>query len=62
MATPRMRTLARAVKTLGGEKALADALGVNVALLVRWLDGSAGTPDAAYFAALEIVARGPYAA
>jgi len=60
MATPRLRTLAKAVETLGGEKALADALGVPVERLAGWLSGAASVPDSTYLAALEIVARGPF--
>jgi DNA-binding transcriptional regulator YiaG len=59
MATPRRRTLVRAAETLGGEQALAEALGVNVYALAGWLQGTSDAPDAAYFAALEIVANGP---
>ena len=57
MSTPRMRTLQRAVQTLGGEERLARALGVSLAQLVEWLAGAAHPHDAAYFAALDIVAR-----
>ena len=60
MATPRRRTLAKAVQTLGGEQALAETLGVNVYTLAGWLQGTSNAPDAAYFAALEIVANGPF--
>ena len=60
MATPRRRTLARAAETLGGERALAEALGVSVYALAGWLQGTSDTPDAPYFAALEIVANGPF--
>jgi DNA-binding transcriptional regulator YdaS (Cro superfamily) len=60
MATAKMRTLAKAAETLGSEKALADALGVSISLVASWLTGRRDAPDAAYFAALEIVARGPF--
>ena len=60
LATPRTRTLAKAAETLGGEQALAEALGVNVYALAGWLQGASDAPDAAYFAALEIVANGPF--
>ena len=60
MATPRRRTLAKAAEALGGERALAEALGVNVYALVGWLQGTSDAPDAAYFAALTIVANGPF--
>jgi hypothetical protein len=57
MPTPRIRTLHRAVQTLGGEEPLARALGVSVAQLLEWLAGAAHPHDGAYFAALDIVAR-----
>jgi hypothetical protein len=60
MATPRTRTLAKAAEDLGGEQALAEALGVNAYALAGWLQGTSDAPDAAYFAALEIVANGPF--
>jgi transcriptional regulator with XRE-family HTH domain len=60
MATPKRRTLVRAAETLGGEQALAEALGVNVYALAGWLQGTSDAPDAAFFAALEIVANGPF--
>jgi hypothetical protein len=56
MATSRTRTLAEAAETLGGEQALAEALGVNVYALAGWLQGTSDAPDAA----LEIVANGPF--
>jgi hypothetical protein len=33
---------------------------VNVYALAGWLQGASDAPDAAYFAALEIVASGPF--
>lgn len=60
MATSRTRTLAKAADTLGGEQALAEALGVNVYALAGWLRGTSQPPDAPYFAALDIVAKGPF--
>jgi transcriptional regulator with XRE-family HTH domain len=60
MATSRTRTLAEAAETLGGEQALAEALGVNVYALAAWLRGTSELPDAPYFAALDIVANGPF--
>ncbi|HZM33996.1 MAG TPA: hypothetical protein VFC18_05815 [Burkholderiales bacterium] len=60
MATPRRRTFAKAAETLGGEQALAQVLGVNVYALAGWLQGTSDAPDAAYFAALDIVANGPF--
>jgi hypothetical protein len=55
-----MRTLALAAKTLGSEEALAEALNVDPGLLRGWLQGSAAPADSAYFAALVIVANGPF--
>ena len=60
MPTSRTRTLAKAAETLGGEQALAVALGVNVYALAGWLRGTIQLPDAPYFAALDIVADGPF--
>jgi hypothetical protein len=55
----KMRTMQRAVETLGGEKALAEILQVTREDVARWLSGAASPQDAAYLAALDIVARGP---
>ena len=60
MASPRMRTLAKALETLGSEQALADTLGVPVESIAGWLKGTAAPPDAVYLVALEIVAKGPF--
>ena len=60
VATPKLRTLLKALETLGSEKALADALCVTPTVLASWLGGAATMPDAAYLSALEIVARGPF--
>jgi len=59
MATPKIRTLQPAAQTLGGERALADALGVKPEDVARWLTGVTPPHDRAYLAALDIVARGP---
>ncbi len=55
----KIRTMQRAVQTLGGEQALAEALGVRREDVAQWLSGAAAPQDAAYLAALDIVARGP---
>ena len=55
----KMRTMQRAVETLGGEKALAEILEVTREDVAQWLSGAASPQDAAYLAALDIVARGP---
>lgn len=59
MTTAKRRTIRRAAAALGGEKALADALGVALEDVASWLSGAAEPNDGAYFAALDIVARGP---
>jgi len=53
------RTLARAAKTLGGAQALAERLGVEQAILERWMAGEATPPDDVFLQALDIVAGGP---
>lgn len=58
MVAARLRTIRRAVEALGGEKALADALGVRLEDVVCWVSGATVPNDGAYFAALDIVARG----
>lgn len=55
----KIRTMQRAVQTLGGEQALAEILEVTREDVARWLSGTASPQDAAYLAALDIVARGP---
>ena len=60
VSTPRIRTLQRAAQTLGGEEQLAGALGVSAARLAEWLAGAAHPNDAAYFVALDIVARADF--
>ena len=57
MPTPKIRTLVRAAQILGGETRLAAALGVSGGALAEWLSGAVCPHDAAYFAALDIVAR-----
>ena len=57
MSNARLRTLRRAVELLGS---VAEALGVRLEEVERWLAGKAALPDAPYFAALDIVARGPF--
>ena len=56
--TPRIRTLRRAAETLGGEQALAAALGVRVKEVLSWLTGQTAPDDRAFFRALDIVALG----
>lgn len=58
MTTPKIRMLTRAAQTVGGEAALAEALGVSAKILADWLEGNSAPPDAAYFVAMDIVANG----
>ena len=53
------RTLALAAKTLGGAQALAQRLGVEQAILERWMAGEATPPYDVFLQALDIVAGGP---
>jgi hypothetical protein len=59
MNTPKVRTMRRAADMLGGEPALAKALGVKPQEVAAWLSGECVASDRAYFLALDIVARGP---
>ena len=54
-----MRTLRRALATLGSEERLAAELGCSLLDLVKWLSGEQPAPDAAFIAALDIVAGVP---
>jgi hypothetical protein len=60
MTTPRIRTLLRAARILGGAPRLASALSVSPEALAEWLSGAVCPPDPAYFAALDIVALSPF--
>jgi hypothetical protein len=60
MNTPKASMLALAARTLGSPGRLADLLGVTTFVLADWMSGDAVAPDSAYFAALDIVAKGPY--
>jgi DNA-binding transcriptional regulator YdaS (Cro superfamily) len=55
----KIRTMQRAMQTLGSEQALAEMLDVSPQDVAQWLSGAALPQDAAYLAALDIVARGP---
>ena len=59
MENAKLRTIRRAAEALGSEEALAEALGVGLEDVASWLSGSTVPNDAAYFAALDIVASGP---
>ena len=56
--TPQTRTLYRALENCGGKRALAEALGVSVEVLCRWLAGEDVPPVQSYLAALDLVAMG----
>lgn len=57
MMTARTRTVRRALEDLGGTEALAEALGVTLRDVADWVSEAAQPHDAAFFAALDIVAR-----
>ena len=54
--TASIRTLRRALETVGSEERLAAALNVAPLDLVRWLSGESPPPDGVFMAALDIVA------
>jgi DNA-binding transcriptional regulator YiaG len=56
------RTLARAARTVGGAERLAEYLDVEDSELQDWLDGRREPPASIYVRALDLVARGPFAA
>ena len=56
--TAIIRTLRRALATIGSEEHLAAALNCSPLELVRWLSGEKPAPSAVFIAALDIVASG----
>jgi hypothetical protein len=56
------RTLARAARAVGGVERLAEHLNVAHAELQEWLEGTREPPTSIYVRALDLVARGPFAA
>ena len=54
------RTLALALRTIGGRTRLAENLGVSESLLEEWLEGRGQPPTLVYMRALDLVARGPF--
>ena len=54
--TATMRTLRRALATIGSEERLAAALNCSPLELVHWLSGEKAAPGAIFIAALDIVA------
>jgi len=57
---PYSEALRAAVDTLGGEKELADRLGVEAKDLHAWVEGRATPPLGAFLDALDVIAAGPY--
>lgn len=56
----KVRTLERALATLGDASRLATYLSVDVARVDDWLAGRAEVPPDVFAAALDVVAAGPY--
>jgi hypothetical protein len=54
------RTLALALRTIGGRARLAEYLEVGESLLQEWLDGRSEPPTIVYLRALDLVANGPF--
>ena len=54
------RTLARALRALGGLERLAEHLDVSPEALQDWLDGRGTPPTRVYMRALDLVAGGPF--
>lgn len=57
---PYAEALRAAVDTLGGEKQLADRLGVDAKDLHAWVEGRSAPPLGAFLEALDVIAAGPY--
>lgn len=57
--TPSMRTLRRALLTVGGDEELARRLGVSRERLAKWVAGEEPPTVEAYATALDIFANGP---
>ena len=55
--TASIRTLRRALATVGSEERLAAELGVSVVDLSSWLSGERVAPSQVFMKALDIVAR-----
>ena len=52
--------LRTAADTVGGEKELAERLGVDAQNLHAWLEGNTEAPLRAFLDALDVIAAGPY--
>jgi hypothetical protein len=57
--TASLRTLRRALATVGTEERLAAELGVSLVDLSAWLSGERIAPSEVFMTALDIVARRP---
>lgn len=55
--TTYTRTLGRALKALGSEDKLAEALRTSPDVLRKWMAGELQPPSKVYFAALDIATR-----
>jgi DNA-binding transcriptional regulator YdaS (Cro superfamily) len=55
--TTYTRTLLRALKAVGSETKLAEALRTSPELLRQWISGELKPPSKVYFAALDIATR-----
>lgn len=58
---PYADALKTAMAAVGGEKELAERLGVRADELHAWVDGSGTPPLSAFLEALDVIAAGPYA-
>jgi len=57
---PYADALKTAIATVGGEKELAERLGVQANELHAWVEGASTPPLAAFLEALDVIAAGPY--
>jgi hypothetical protein len=55
--TTYTRTLLRALKVLGSEAKLAEALRTSPEILAKWIAGELRPPSKVYFVALDIATR-----
>ena len=60
--TPYTRTFRRAIETLGGVEALAQAIGASVSDIEAWAAGFAHPPPGAFLKAIDVVAQLSWAA
>lgn len=57
---PYADALKAALETAGGERELADRLGVPAEELHAWVEGNTPPPLTAFLEALDVIAAGPY--